>query len=78
VFGVLGVVLQAVVVTAGAVVIGGAIALALREVIPDAIPVRFEVSRLVVSALLVVITGALGAGVSVRRIVRVDPATAIS
>jgi putative ABC transport system permease protein len=75
---VLGVVLQAVVVTAGAVVIGGAIALALREVIPDAIPVRFEVSRLVVSALLVVITGALGAGVSVRRIVRVDPATAIS
>ena len=75
---VIGVVLQAVVVTSGAVVIGGAIALALREVIPDAIPVQFEVSRLVVSALLVVITGALGAAVSVRRIVRVDPATAIS
>jgi putative ABC transport system permease protein len=75
---VVGVVLQAAVVTAGAVIVGGAVALALREVIPDAIPVQFEVSRLVVSALLVVITGAIGAAVSVRRIVRVDPATAIS
>lgn len=73
-----GVVLQAVVVAAGAVALGAAIAVALREVIPDAIPVQLEPSRLVVSAALVVVTGALGGAVSLRRIVRVDPATAIS
>ena len=75
---VLGVVLQAVVVAAGAVVLGGAVTLALSRVIPDEIPVQFETSRVAASAALVVVTGALGGLGSLRRIVRVDPATAIS
>ena len=73
-----GVVLQAVVVAAAAVVLGGAIAVGLAEVIPDEIPVQLEPSRVVTGALLVIATGALGGLVSLRRIVRVDPATAIS
>lgn len=74
----LGVVLQALAVASGAVLIGGAITLGLAEVIPAAIPVQLEPSRSVASAVLVVVTGALGGLVSLRRIVRVDPATAIA
>jgi putative ABC transport system permease protein len=73
-----GVVLQAVFVAASAVVIGGALAVAVATVIPDQIPVQLEPSRVITSAALVVVTGALGGLVSLRRIVRIDPATAIS
>ena len=74
----LGVVLQAVAVASAAVVAGGALTLGLAQVIPDAIPVQLEPSRSVVSAVLVIATGAAGGLVSLRRIVRVDPATAIA
>lgn len=74
----LGVVLQAVTVASAAVVVGGTVTLALAQVIPDTIPVQLEPSRSVVSAVLVIATGALGGLVSLRRIVRVDPATAIA
>ena len=74
----LGVVLQAVIVASGAVVVGGAITLGLAQVIPGTIPVQLEPSRCAVSAVLVIVTGALGGLVSLRRIVRVDPATAIA
>jgi putative ABC transport system permease protein len=60
------------------VLVGGALALALARVVPATIPIELVPSRVVTSALLVVVTGALGALVSLRRIVRVDPATAIS
>jgi putative ABC transport system permease protein len=73
-----GVVLQAVVVAAGAVVLGGTITILLGRAIPDGIPVQLEGSRLVTSAVLVVVTSAVGGLLSLRRIVRVDPATAIS
>ena len=71
-------VLQAVVVAAGAALIGGAITLALGEVITKGIPVLFEPSRVATSLALVVVTAALGGLLSLRRIVRIDPATAIS
>jgi putative ABC transport system permease protein len=74
---VLGVVLQAVVVAAGAVALGFLLTLGLEAVIPRGIPVRFEPSRLVTSAGLVILTAAAGGLVSLRRIVRIDPATAI-
>ncbi|HLT70740.1 MAG TPA: ABC transporter permease [Acidimicrobiales bacterium] len=74
----LGVVLQSVVVALGAVVLGGTITVALAQVIPDAVPVQVEPSRVVTSSLLVLVTAAVGALVSLRRIVRIDPATAIS
>lgn len=74
---VLGVVLQAVVVAAGAVALGFLLTLGLDAVIPRGIPVRLERSRLVTSALLVVLTAAAGGLLSLCRIVRIDPATAI-
>jgi putative ABC transport system permease protein len=74
----LGVVLQSLVVALGAVVLGGAVTLALEQVIPDAVPVQVEPSRVVTSSVLVLVTAAVGALVSLRRIVRIDPATAIS
>lgn len=74
----LGVVLQSVVVALGAVVLGGTITVVLAQVIPDAVPVQVEPSRVVTSSLLVLVTAAVGALVSLRRIVRIDPATAIS
>jgi putative ABC transport system permease protein len=73
-----GVVLQAVVVAAGAVALGGAITILLGRAIPDGIPVQLESSRLLTSAVLVIVTSAVGGLLSLRRIVRVDPATAIS
>jgi putative ABC transport system permease protein len=73
-----GVVLQAAVVATGAVVAGGAITLLLERFIPESIPVRLEPSRMAVSAALVVVMSAVGGLVTVRRIVRIDPATAIS
>ena len=72
-----GVVLQSVVVGLGAVVLGGAIAVGLDRVIPDAIPVQLEPSRAITSSLLVLVTAAVGALASLRRIVRIDPASAI-
>jgi len=74
----LGVVFQSVVVALGAVVLGGAVTFALEQVIPDAVPVQVEPSRVVTSSVLVLVTAAVGALVSLRRIVRIDPATAIS
>lgn len=73
-----GVVLQAVVVTLAAVVLGTALAVALAEVIPDQIPLQLEPSRAVVSAALVLVTSAVGGLLSLRRIIRIDPASAIS
>lgn len=73
----LGVVLQSVVVGLGAVLLGGAITLGLDRVIPDAVPVQLEPSRGVASSALVLVTAALGALASLRRIVRIDPANAI-
>lgn len=75
---VLGVVLQAVVVAVAAIVIGGALALALAEVIPDAVPVQLEPSRVLTSAVLVLVTSAAGGLLTLRRIIRIDPAAAIS
>ena len=72
-----GVVLQAVAVAAGALVVGGVLALLLAAVVPEGVTVQLEPRRIATSALLVVVTAALGAAVSLRRIVRIDPATAI-
>lgn len=72
-----GVVLQAVLVVAGAVVAGTLVTVLLARLIPREVPVQLEPTRMVVSGALVVVTSALGGLVTVRRIVRIDPATAI-
>jgi len=72
-----GVVLQAFLVAAGAVVAGTLVTVLLARLIPQEVPVQLEPGRMVVSGALVVMTSALGGLVTVRRIVRIDPATAI-
>jgi putative ABC transport system permease protein len=74
----LGVVVQALLVALGAIMLGGAIALGLARVIPDAVPVQIEAPRALTSSALLLVTAALGALASLRRIVRIDPANAIS
>jgi putative ABC transport system permease protein len=74
----LGVVLQSIVVALGAVVLGGAITVGLDQVIPDSVPVQLQPSRAFTSSGLLLFAAAIGALASLRRIVRIDPATAIS
>ncbi len=72
-----GLVTQAVVITAGAFLVGSLVTLGLAQIIPDTVPVRFEPSRGLVAGALLIITAAVGSALSLRRIVRIDPASAI-
>ncbi len=72
-----GVVLQALGATAAAVVVGSLLARGLGLVLPGDIPFLFRAQTLVVSGLLTVTAGVLGALLSLRRISRIDPATAL-
>jgi len=73
-----GIVVQSVAVALAACVLGGLASLALVGVIPAAVPVDLRASRFLVSAVLVVAAAAAGALVSLRRIIRIDPASALS
>lgn len=73
-----GLVAQAVVVTAIATVIAGGFALLLDAVIPPgSIPVDITPRRIVTSALLLLVAAIVGCAFSLRRVLRVDPASAI-
>ncbi|HEU4355417.1 MAG TPA: ABC transporter permease [Actinomycetota bacterium] len=72
-----GLVTQAVLVALGAFVLGGAISIALAAVVPAEIPVEIEARRAVLTGFGVVATALIGSGVSFRRIVRIDPASAV-
>lgn len=72
-----GVVLQALGATASAVVIGALAARAVGSILPDDIPFLFRPETLVVSGILTVLAGVIGAVLSLRRISRIDPATAL-
>ena len=74
---VIGVLTQAIVVAVAAFVIGALISLGLAQVIPPEVPVQFEVSRAVFVLVGVVVAAAIGGLLSLRRIVRIDPASAI-
>lgn len=71
-------VLQAVVVAAGAYVVGLAVTMPLARVIPDEVPLRLETSRAVATGIILVVTAAVGSLLTLRRILRIDPASAIS
>lgn len=73
-----GLVVQAVAVTAGAFVLGGLISLGLARVVPDGIPLQLEPSRAVFVAVGMLVTAVAGGSISLRRVVRIDPASAIS
>jgi putative ABC transport system permease protein len=72
-----GVVLQALGATISAVIIGAVAARAVGLILPDDIPFLFRPETLVVSGILTVLAGVLGAVLSLRRISRIDPATAL-
>lgn len=72
-----GVVIQSVVVALGAFVIGAALTFLFSLVIPPEVPVQFELGRALFFLFAVVVTAIIGGLVSLRRIIRVDPASAI-
>lgn len=73
-----GVVLQAVVVTAIASAIGAAAALAVAAVIPaGGIPFRMTGVRIVTSIGYLLVAAFIGCSFSLRRVLRIDPASAI-
>ena len=73
-----GLVLQAVVVTLIAAVVAGTLVVVLDLVIPaGSVPLDVSVSRIISSAVLLLVAAVLGCAVSLRRVLRVDPASAI-
>ena len=72
-----GVITQAVVVALVSFVVGAILILLITQVLPTGIPIAFEPARLVQTAIGLVVMSALGAAISLRRVVKVDPASAI-
>ena len=73
-----GVVLQAVIVTLIASFIGGSLALALDLAVPPgSIPFTLTPARLITSVVLLLLAAVIGCAFSLRRVLRIDPATAI-
>jgi putative ABC transport system permease protein len=72
-----GLSLQAVLIALGAFVVGGAITLGLAGVIPGTIPLDLEVRRTAITIVGLIVTALIGSAISFRRVVRIDPATAV-
>lgn len=72
-----GVITQAVVVALVSFVVGAILILLITQVLPTGIPIALEPARLVQTAIGLVVMSALGAAISLRRVVKVDPASAI-
>jgi putative ABC transport system permease protein len=72
-----GVVLQAVIASAIGLVIGALAARGLGAIVPDEVPTLFRNQTLVTIAIFTLVAGVVGAAFSLRRIARIDPATAI-
>jgi putative ABC transport system permease protein len=73
-----GVAVQAVILAVAAAAVGIAGALLLDAVIPPgALPFQVTWSRLLTSAALLILAAVIGSAFSLRRVVRIDPATAI-
>lgn len=73
-----GVVVQAVVVAVVALAVGGLLTFLLSLAVPPAVPVQFEPSRATQVVLGVLVASVAGSAVSLRRVIKVDPADAIS
>jgi putative ABC transport system permease protein len=71
------VVLQAIVIATLSFVLGALLALAVGAVIPPQVPLELTVGRAIEVALGLIVMATLGSGLSLRRVVRIDPATAI-
>ena len=73
-----GVVVQAVVVAGAALAVGGLLTFLLSLVVPPGVPVQFEGGRALQVVVGVLVASVLGSAVSLRRVIKVDPADAIS
>lgn len=73
----LGVVVQAVIASAIGVVIGALASRGLGEILPPEVPTLFRTETLVTIAIFTLVAGVVGAAFSLRRIAKIDPATAI-
>ena len=72
-----GVVLQAVVVALIAFVAGGLLALLAESALPGDIPLQLTVGRYVFTFVALIVAAVLGSAISLRRVTRIDPASAI-
>ena len=72
-----GVVLQAVIASAIGVIIGAIASRGLGAVVPDEVPTLFRTQTLITISIFTLVAGVVGAAFSLRRIARIDPATAI-
>jgi len=73
-----GIISQAVAVTALAAVIAAAIAVVFGAIIPaDGVPFTLYASRLIGSVVALIVASVVGCAFSLRRVLRVDPASAI-
>jgi putative ABC transport system permease protein len=72
-----GLVTQALVVTLFAFSVGGLVAVALEAVVPPGVPLQLTTSRAIFVAVGVIVMSLLGSAISLRRIVKTDPASAI-
>ncbi len=72
-----GVLLQALVVAIISFAIGSALALGAAAAIPAKVPLQLEPSRFVFTFVGVLVAAALGSAISLRRVTRIDPASAI-
>jgi putative ABC transport system permease protein len=72
-----GLTLQAVLIAAGALALGSLLALGLARVIPDTVPLELSTGRFVFTAVGLVVTALIGSAISFRRIIRIDPASAV-
>jgi putative ABC transport system permease protein len=72
-----GLTLQAVSIATGGLLVGSALALLLASVIPETVPFTIGVGRFAFTAAGVALSAIVGSAVSFRRIVRIDPASAV-
>jgi putative ABC transport system permease protein len=72
-----GLVLQAVLVSAIAFAVGWGLVRLLALVIPPGIPAAFESSRAVTTLAVIVLVALVGSALSLRRVAKIDPASAI-
>lgn len=72
-----GLTFQAVMISAGALVMGGGLALGLERSIRDTVPIAIDPARFAFTAVGLVVTALVGGALSFRRLIRVDPASAV-
>ena len=72
-----GLTLQAIVIAIGAMALGSLLAVGLSQVIPATVPLSLSVGRFAFTALGLIVMALIGSAISFRRIVRIDPASAV-